>query len=469
LAKHTPTPTGRIAPARAAAFRALRVISSDNVDLGDALSRARDTLEDVRDRALATDLVVSTLRWRGAIDFQLQRCSTTPLGRLDGDVLDALRLGAYQLLYLARVPASAVVNDAVEIVRRAGFRSAAGFANAVLRRLGREREALIWPARPVGADGTADRAALLDHLSVVHSHPRWLVERWVARLGVVDAEAWLAFNNRAPALTLCVNRLRGTREHVAERLAAESVQTRLTATAPHGLIAPDARVLQSAAFREGWCVVQDEASQLIAEIVQAGAGARVLDACASPGGKTVALAAQAVGGIVVASDVRPRRVRLLAETLARCRVDTAYVVQVPERGALPFRDGAFDCVLVDAPCSGLGTLRRDPDIRWRRRPEHLQALASVQHDLLRRTAPLVSLGGRLVYSTCSSEPEENDDVIAAFLAESPGFARVPVSGIAGVPATVVSLSARDGVLRTSPLEGLEVFFGAVLERTTVVR
>ena len=169
------------APARAAAFRALRFLASDRVDLGDALSRARDPLIDVRDRALATDLVIGTLRWRQAIDYQLQQFSAKRLDRLDDEVLDALRLGGYQILYLQRVPVSAVVNDMVTMVKASRFRSASGFTNAVLRRLARERASLTWPPRPATITSDAQRQALVEHLSVVHSHPSWLVHRWIAR------------------------------------------------------------------------------------------------------------------------------------------------------------------------------------------------------------------------------------------------------------------------------------------------
>src|SRR5262245_34635423 len=192
----------RIAPARRAAFRALQAIGSQPIDLGEALRRFRDPLPDSRDRALATELVTGTLRWRGAIDFQIQRVSTKPLSRLDAGVLDALRLGAYQLLYLTRIPASAVVGDAVELVRAVGFRSAAGFANAILRRIAASRSALAWPERPASLATIDDRRALVAYLAVVHSHPEWLVERRVSRYGASGTEAWLEFNNQKPAVTL---------------------------------------------------------------------------------------------------------------------------------------------------------------------------------------------------------------------------------------------------------------------------
>jgi 16S rRNA (cytosine967-C5)-methyltransferase len=190
----------------------------------------------------------------------------------------------------------------------------------------------------------------------------------------------------------------------------------------------------------------------------------VLDLCASPGGKTVALAAAAgVEGRVVACDVRPKRIALLRETLARCAVTHARVVHVDAEAPLPFR-AAFDRVLVDAPCSGLGTVRRDPDIRWHRRPEDLPRLAAAQQDLLARAAAVVRPGGRLLYSTCSSEPEENAEVVRAFLGTHPGFRTVPLQSLP-LPSAVRALADEDGWLRTSPpRDRLEAFFAALLER-----
>ena len=443
-----------ISPARLAAFRVLRAIASGRADLGDAMSRARDPLRDPRDRALATELATGTLRWRGAIDYQLQRLSTKPLGKLDEAVLESLRLGAHQLLHLDRIPASAIVNDSVELAKSAGVRSAAPFVNAVLRRLARERGSLSWP----------DRSNIVEFLSVVHSHPAWLVERWLARDGEETTTHWLTFNNHPPALTLAANRLRGSRSQLAEQLRTESIETRPTPVAPHGLVVERGSPLSSDAFRSGLFVVQDEASQIIPELLRAAPGLRVLDLCASPGGKTLAIAAECqASGLVVATDVRERRLRLLAATMARCAATGVQVAHVPEHGALPFRDEAFDRVLIDAPCSGLGTVRRDPDIRWRRTPDDLTVFAAAQIALLQRVRPIVKPDGLIVYSTCSSEPEENEAVVAAFLAGGPEFSTGPIEAI-GLPPAIAQMRTEEGYLRTNPMWGLEAFFGAVLRK-----
>jgi 16S rRNA (cytosine967-C5)-methyltransferase len=449
-------------PAREAAFQVLRILASTQSDLGDALSRIRDPLRDPRDRALVTDLVLGSLRHRGAIDYQLQRFSDRPLTRLDEAVLDSLRLAAYQIIHLQRVPVSAVVNDAVSIVKGARLRSAAPFANAVLRRLARERDHLVWPDRP---ESVTNQRAWVEYLATVYSHPAWLVERWLERYGAIATENWLRFNNQPPVVTLATNRLRIDRSDLVNKLHLEGVETTPTSVAPYGLSVSRGQALRSRTFRDGYCLIQDEASQLITELVKAELGSVVLDVCASPGGKTIALAAQVgLTGLVVAADVRARRVRLLKETITRCQAARVLVAHLPATGSLPLRDGAFSRVLVDAPCSGLGTVRRDPDIRWRRTEAELVRLARQQVDLLRRVAPTVAPGGRLIYATCSSEPEENEAVVSAFLEEHEAFRVLPIATLSALPTTIPLLSADTGYFRSHPAVGLEAFFGAVLEK-----
>jgi 16S rRNA (cytosine967-C5)-methyltransferase len=426
-----------IAPARLAALDALALVDAGELDLGAAVSQLRATLHDDRDRALLLELVSGTLRMRNAIDFQLARQVTRPLLKLDAAVLRVLRLSGYQLLYLSRLPASAVINDAVELTRRSGKSSAAGLTNAVLRALYRERERLQWPPRE----------PLAGHLAVTQSHPRWLVDRWLARYGAIDTERWLTFNNQRPPICLAVNRTLTSRDALAEELAAAGVSTRPTSRAAHGLEVIEGRPFSTEAFAAGRFIVQDEASQLIAELAEVRGGARVLDLCASPGGKTVALAAS-VGpaGVVVAMDVRPNRVQLLMDTIDRCHLQNVEVVHGPPDERPPFQPGEFALVLVDAPCSGLGTVRRDPDIRWRRVAEDLPRFAAEQRRLLAMAADFVQPGGTLIYSTCSSEPEENDEVVSAFLRDRSDFA----------------LERRHQTLPFS--DHLEAFFAGVLRR-----
>jgi 16S rRNA (cytosine967-C5)-methyltransferase len=449
------------APARIAAFHALRAIENGSSDLPTALARSRQHLQDDRDRGLAADIVSGALRWQRSLDHLIVHFAKRPLTRLDAEVVTILRLSLYQLLHLTRVPGSAVVDDAVDLVRAARKLSATGFVNAVLRSTIRQKQRLPFPARP---DLGADNAAAIEYLGITHSHPEWLVTRWLTRYGFEHVEKWVQFDNETPHLTLRVNRLRATRDEARRILEADGIETEPTAAAPDGLVVIDGNPLRRQP--DGLFFVQDEASQLVALAASAQSGERVLDLCAAPGGKTTAMAADMLdSGVLVATDIRPRRMRLLRDTVALSGARHTHVVQVPARGALPFRE-PFDCVLIDAPCSGLGTIRRDPDIRWRRQEGDLIAFAQDQLDLLARAAPVVREGGRLVYSTCSSEPDENEDVVTRFLDEHPDFRLVSLSGHPVLDRFV----SDNGVLRTLPFaHRLEAFFAAVLVRRSGVR
>ena len=452
------------APARTAAYRALQAIDSGRTDLASAVAASRHALRDERDQALAAEIVTGTLRWRGALDHVLEQVATRPPASLDVDVLTILRLSLYQLLHLDRVPASAVVDDAVNLARAARKASATGFVNAILRTSIRRRADITLPPRPAAAE--ADREAALDYLSVTHSHPRWLVARWLDRHGFDATEAWVRFNNIQAPLTLRANRVHTTREALAARLDARHIATAPTRWAPDGLVVTGGALLREAADEA--FLVQDEASQLVALVVGASVGAHVLDVCAAPGGKTTALAA-AVGqsGLVVACDSRRARVALLADTVRRTNSTNVRIVRADALAALPVRP-IFERVLVDAPCSGLGTLRRDPDIKWRRDAAQLETFAREQREILRQATQAVGPGGRLVYATCSSEPDENEDVVAAVLAEAPGFRQVHLGRdeTAAVDARLTPFIDEAGAFRTLPFrDGLEAFYAAVLERT----
>ena len=448
-----------IGPARIAAYDILRAVSA-GADLPTAIAHARASLDDDRDRALASEIATGVQRWRAALDHVIAHVSKRSLDRLDPEILEILRLSAYQLLHLSRVPAAAVVDDAVNLAGRAGKRSASGLVNAVLRSISRARAALPLPRRPADPTAAADRTAAIDYLAVTLSHPRWLAERWLDRLGFDATERWLRFNNAPAPLTLRANRRRVTREALAEQLAHHDIVATPTTFAPDGLVIDSSEQSRLPGRVEGLLTMQDEASQLVALLVGRHPGLRLLDTCASPGGKTVAMAAAMdAGGWLVACDVRGRRMELLRQTIESSGASNVRLVQADLLQPLPF-SRPFDAVLVDAPCSGLGILRRDPDIRWRRREDDLPSLAAAQLVMLQHAAAAVAPGGRLVYSTCSSEPEENEAVARAFLATSPAFAAIDLrdDAASALPATVVD---ENGHLRTYPhVHGLEAFFGA---------
>jgi 16S rRNA (cytosine967-C5)-methyltransferase len=452
-----------IAPARQAAYDVLRAVNDGRADLPTALARVRARIPDDRDRALAGEIAAGTLRWQAAFDHLVESFTGRPVARLDAEVRDVLRLTAFQLLHLDRIPASAAVNDAVNLTRKAGKQSAAGLVNAVLRRISRERGRLPLPPRPVSGD---DRTSAIAYLATSLSHPEWLATRWLDRYGLDGAEAWEQFDNAPAALTLRVNRLRTSPAALVAALGEHGVACEPTRFAADGLVVRSGNPLLTPLADRGLFFVQDEASQLVARLAGARAGETVLDACAAPGGKTAAMAAAMDDhGLIVASDIRGRRVDLLARTVTSAGAACVRVVRADASMPLPFAP-AFDCVLLDAPCSGLGTLRRDPDIRWRRRPEEFERFAAVQLAMASEVARVVRPGGRLLYATCSSEPEENETVIARFLAAHAEFEATP----AFIPADLERFRTAEGHFRTQPhRDGLEAFFASMVVKTKDLR
>ncbi|MGQ9778626.1 MAG: 16S rRNA (cytosine(967)-C(5))-methyltransferase RsmB [Bacillota bacterium] len=398
--------------ARGAALAALLRVERDgayaNLALATTLARSRLS---ARDRAFCTDLVYGTLRMRARLDFFLQGLLRRPLSALPPPVRELLRLSLYQLEFMPEKPPYAVVDEAVALAKEAGFPGLRGLVNAVLRRFLRKRSAMALP-------GPEDPLA---HLTVTLSHPHWLAERWLARLGPEEAAALAEADNRPAPVTLRVNTLRTTREEVLRRLQEAGVAARSTALAPEGIIVEPVRPVEELpGFAEGNFFAQDEGAMLAAHALDPRPGERLLDLCAAPGGKTTHLAALAGDRAeIVALDDHRHKVDLIEKNCRRLGVKSVVALQADAREYVS--PSPFDGVLLDAPCSGTGTLRRRADLRWRRRPEDLPALVALQRQLLARAAALVRPGGRLVYCTCSLEPEENEEQIRWFLGAFPQF------------------------------------------------
>jgi 16S rRNA (cytosine967-C5)-methyltransferase len=462
-----------VSPARSVAYQVLRAVNVGRADLPSALERGRARLADDRDRGLAAEIAIGTLRWRGALDHLIEHYSGRALARLDPEIVDVLRMGAYQLLHLGRVPAAVAVDEAVILARQSRKRSASGFVNAVLRAIAKDRDRPPLPARPgvLGEQdghppGAVDAEAALDYLSITLSHPRWLAKRWLERYGFAGAEAWARFNNTPAPVTLRANTLSTGVDALAADLASLGVGVRRTDRAPDGLVVTSGNLFRTGLAGSGRFFIQDEASQLVALMVGARPGATVLDGCASPGGKTVVLAGEMDNrGVLVAGDTRPRRLELLRRTLTISGATCARIVRLDLREGAPFR-AVFDRVLVDAPCSGLGTIRRDPEIRWRRHEADLATFAGEQRRMLASAAGAVAPGGWLVYATCSSEPEENEEIVDEFLAGHAEFAALSPREAAGVLSPCLhALLGDDRYLRTEPgRHDLEAFFAAALLR-----
>jgi 16S rRNA (cytosine967-C5)-methyltransferase len=399
------------AEARVCAFAVLRRVFERGAYTDRALQSEASAL-DARDRALAMRLAYGAVQRRGTLDYLIERLSERPVGRLDAPVLAALRLGLYELLYLQGAPDHAVVADAVELAKTSG-RAGHGLVNAVLRRATREGSALLGALR----DDTPAHAA------VMHSHPEWIARLWWEELGAEDACALLAADNEAGEVALRANTLCTTAQELVGELPAA------THSDPH---LPEALVLDgpldlhgSPLWSSGKFLAQSRAAMLVARALDPRPGERVLDLCAAPGGKSTHLAALMEGkGEVVAVERHPRRAAELQRTARRLHADCVRVeladAAVPRTAQAA--EAPFDRVLVDPPCSGLGTLQARPDLRWRVSPESVREMAGTQAQILAAGAAVVCPGGVLVYSTCTLSPIENERQIAAFLDSHPLFA-----------------------------------------------
>lgn len=382
-----------------------------------------------RARAYVTETVYGTLRRRGTIDWMLGLCSRRPVESLHPVVRNALRLAVYETCWLDTVPGPVACHEAVELVKRRGQGRAAGFVNAVCRAVLRRQEAGDWPWPSADEDP-------VEALAVVTSHPRWLVRRWVERFGIEEAKALCEANNETPPLHIRTNTLKIQRGALAEMLEAAGAEVALGPLAPEALhVRGLGSVPESPAFRAGLFTVQDEGAQLVSRALAPEPGQRVIDLCAAPGGKTTHLAELMQNqGEIVAVDVHENKLKLVRENAARLGIGIIETVAGDGR-AMPARLAPAHRVLVDAPCTGLGVVRRRPDLRWRPREEALEPLSRRQEELLAAAAELTLPGGVIVYSTCTIEPEETVDVVRRFLERHPAFTADPAPA-AAVPADV---------------------------------
>ena len=433
-----------VTDARIAAAQILADLRSG--ELLDSVFDRRAAVLDARDRRWVRELVYGTLRRRAMLDALLSERVRGGLARLDADVTDLLRLGASQLLHMRSVPAYAAIAQTVEMTKRRHGIGASKLVNAVLRRVDRERGALAvpTPSDPV------------DALALRHSHPRWLVARWVARWGAEATEQLLAANNREAPLVarpygIVREQLEATLEsagvHVAEvPLARDSIE----------LLGPVSSLTELGAFRQGLFFMQDPGASLVTDYAAIEPGSIAADLCAAPGGKSLELSRRA--SLVVAADMNFGRLQRVLENARR--MDARAILPLVADARFPALR-PLDAVLVDVPCTGTGTFRRHPDARWRLKPSDLAVMGALQRAIIRSAATVVRPGGLLVYSTCSLEPEENDAQVESFLADHPDFSLEPP------PEGAVSAAALDaGRLRVLPQRhGTDGAFAARLRRS----
>ncbi len=461
-----------ISRARTIAFDVLLRVAKQNAYADEVLRAELDETVRTEDAGLATELALGVLRWQRLLDFVIDRYLKKSANTGDVEVRIALRLGVYQLLFLDRVPARAAVHESVELVKRARKRSASALVNAILRKAAKE---------PFPGNSPADAVArffpagipLADRIGIQYSHPTWIVERWLRIHGEERTRSLLQANNRVPVLSA----------YLLDPLRSEDAALSLQRTGCRiqpGRLLRDAWVLEagnpaaSEAVRCGWVAIQDEASQAVARVVAPDPGNSVLDLCAAPGGKTMLLArAAGAQGHVIAADLHENRVRAMHERFELAGVRNVETIVVDGAQPLPFErpfDRSFDRILVDVPCSGTGTLARHPEIRWKLHAEDLRDLHDRQARLLRNALPHLAPHGRLVYSTCSLEPEENEFVVSEVLdALGDTFQvadpRIAIERCLQESVRVESVVGADGFFRTFPAEhGTDGFFAAVIER-----
>jgi 16S rRNA (cytosine967-C5)-methyltransferase len=367
------------------------------------------------DRAFLTELTYGVLRWQGRLDWLIRHFSKVPFDKIELSILNILRLGLYQILFLSRTPFSAAVNESVKLAKNIRGQGGAGFVNAMLRSVLREKDQIPYPE--ISEDPVL-------HLSVVDSYPPWLIRRWMEEFGLEETERICAVNNQISSLTIRTNTLKIDREALLEKLREKGLKPFPCSFAEEGILFKDPPPTSELPFfKEGFYIIQDEASQLVTSILDPKPGERILDACAAPGGKTTHIAQRMRDkGEIYAMDLSEEKLDRIEEMCRRLGIKIVKTIKGDATCSLPVPKGmVFDRILADVPCSGFGTLRKNPDLKWRRKEEDIRRLGILQLSILENLAPYVKEGGILVYSTCTVFHEENEDVVERFLNEHPEF------------------------------------------------
>lgn len=425
--------------------------SYSNLELRHVLDKADLSAADA---GLVTELVYGTIQHRLTLDFVLSHFVGGK--KIQTWVRNLLRLSLYQIRFLDRIPERAAVHEAVEIAKRRGHQGISAMVNGVLRNVLRNPD--VWDQKPRG-----DAAK---QIAVEYSHPEWLVRQWLKVYGTETTRAICEANNLPPHPSIRVNRLKTTREDLLARLTQEGKVAQPSALSPDGILLAGGNPAKSDWFRQGYCTVQDESSMLVALAVAPKPGMRVLDACAAPGGKTTHLAERMDNrGEIVASDIHPHKRDLIAQAASRLGITiieplVSDALDLPEKGL-----GSFDRILLDAPCSGFGVIRRKPDLKWNKTPEDVKEIAKLQYQLLVRLSAMLEPDGRLVYSTCTIEPEENQEIVRRFVREHPEFVIDDTLGKDLPDAVTELLDGTGGCLQILPHHfGSDGFFIARLKR-----
>ncbi|MFI8711258.1 16S rRNA (cytosine(967)-C(5))-methyltransferase RsmB [Brevibacillus brevis] len=381
--------------------------SYSNLELRNVLDRENLSAADA---GLVTELVYGTIQRKMTLDHVLSHFVGNK--KVQTWVRNLLRLSLYQIRFLDRIPERAAVHQAVEIAKKRGHQGIASMVNGVLRNVLRQPD--VWERQPKGS-----RAL---QIAVAYSHPEWLVRQWLNVYGEETTIAICEANNRTPHSSIRVNAMKTTKDQVLDKLAEEGLEGQASSVSPHAILMEGGHVAGSRLYKEGYFTIQDESSMLVAPALAAQPGMRVLDACAAPGGKTTHIAEMMENrGEIIASDVHPHKRDLIANAAKRLGITiiepiVSDALDLPEKAL-----GTFDRILLDAPCTGFGVIRRKPDLKWNKTPEDVRAIAQLQYELLKTLAPLLAEGGVMVYSTCTIEPAENQEIVRRFVEEHPDF------------------------------------------------
>ncbi|MBS4032146.1 MAG: 16S rRNA (cytosine(967)-C(5))-methyltransferase RsmB [Clostridiales bacterium] len=446
----------KIINAREASLLALNRVEDEGAFINLALAEVLGAHQmDPRDKRLAAEITYGVVSYKMTLDWLISQAAGRPVSKLDKLVLTILRIGFYQLFYLDRVPESAACNATVELIKKSKKKGLASFVNGVMRGALRKKDTFPWPDRDTDEVG---------YLSLKYAHPHWLVSRWVSRLGSEEAEALLAANNRPAPLSVRTNTLRVTRPELIEALEGQGVKAVPGEVTPEDVILEGSgRLTGLMAYRSGYFQVQGESAMLTSRILDPAPGEQVLDGCSAPGGKTTHLAQLMENqGKIVALDIYPHRLTLVDATCRRLGIDIVRTQCLDVREATEELVGVFDRILLDVPCSGFGVIRRKPDLKWRRKEENIKELSNVQKAILNAAAGILKPGGIIVYSTCTNEPEETDEVITSFLSSHSDFGVVAQETY--LPKSWQDSAGEHGIHLYPHIHGVDGFFISRLQK-----
>lgn len=392
------------------------------------------------DRAFVTDLVYGTVKWLLEIDYIISKYSSVKMKKLSPWIINILRLGIYQLLHTDKIPVSAACNTSVDLAKRYGHQASSRFVNAVLRNVAKNIDNLPYP----------DKANAADYFSIVYSHPKWMVEKWISLFGIEFTEALLKSNNEVPDFTIRVNTLKTVRNELIQALHKEGIKTRKWKYVEEAVVLENpSSITRLKAFKNGLFQVQDESSMLASRVLDPKEGELIIDVCSAPGGKATHMAQLMNNkGTIVARDVHPHKLMLIDNAAARLGIDIIKTENFDSSQLDEKMIGKADKVLVDVPCSGLGIIRKKPDIKYSKNLSEIDEIVGLQRKILYNAAQYLKVGGCLVYSTCTIAPEENMDNVLAFLSENNMFQLIGFEKL--LPENLKISSSREGYIQLYP-------------------